>query len=94
MISEHRFLYCIMEKVKKRWLIALIIISILALTNPTDKDLENYLESSELRGSGGRVNYFMIFSVFKVHVNGFYKNPNRIYIGIFKNFICVNKKEE
>jgi hypothetical protein len=83
-----------MNKYKKSWIIAGIIIAILALTNPTNSDFKSYLSVNGFYNThGGRINYFGIFSIFKVNVGYNYTHPNRKYIGVFKNFILINISE-
>ena len=83
-----------MNKPKKVWVIAAIIIVILALTNPTNSDLKNYMSAKGYNGEGGRINYFGIFSIFKANVGYDYVLRDRIYIGIFKNFIQIKAYNE
>lgn|GEM_PF-6650838 len=68
-----------------------LTLAILAITNPTKNDLKDWLRAKGYEESGGRIGYFGIFSTFKVYIGDEYIEPNRIYLGILKNFILVKK---
>lgn len=73
---------------KKLWIkIVLAIIILLALTNPTVKDLK------ESTGKNGlRTGYFLVFSIYTVTPHDIFGNESghsEKYIGIFKNFIEI-----
>ena len=79
-----------MKNLRKVWIILTVIILILALTNPTNADFKNYIPlNSNGESTGGRVNYFGIFSVFKEHITYFSGSEERMYVGVFKNFIRI-----
>jgi hypothetical protein len=83
-----------MNKTKKIWVIIGIIAIILVFTNPTNSDLDSFLTAKQFENnSGGRIAYFGIFSIYKTNIGSEYKYPNRTYLGIFKNFICVHKED-
>lgn len=78
---------------KKNVGIAFIVICIiLIISNPTNSDFKNYLQGNGIdtdhrhRGAlyYGRTMYFGIFSI--------YNAGNETYLGIFKNFIFVQRK--
>lgn len=88
---------------KKVWLVVIGVIALLAITNPTVKDFNDYSA-----GENQRTGYFLIFSLYK-HTSRVYPKSTSIksklhtelnetprvytytseYIGIFKNFILI-----
>ena len=84
-----------MTKIKKPLIVALVIILILAITNPDNKDFSEWERVKGYGGSDynedGRISYFGIFSTYKVKVYERYSSGynNWICLGIFKNFILI-----
>lgn len=81
---------------KKKYLLILIglIATVLIITNPTNADFDNYLHAKGFDKSvpGGRVNYFLFYSVYEVKFKyGSGDSQTRFVrcIGIFKNFITT-----
>jgi hypothetical protein len=67
--------------IKKGWLIAIVILVILTITNPTYKDFCDY----KYADCAKREAYFFIFSIYRC-------GDNR-YIAFAKNFIFLKKVE-
>ena len=86
-------------QLKRKWLITIIIILGLAVTNPTESDFKNYLQAKGFSNrSVGRTGYFLIFSIYEANSLPSIIFPeastsiHQTYIGIFKNFIYIHGK--
>lgn len=78
-------------KFKRMWIAAVSIIAVLAITNPTNSDFENYSKvNNRYTQRTARVGYYGIVSVFRsVRYNEYGGEEGKTYLGIFKNFIRI-----
>lgn len=88
-------------RIKRTYLLIIGISLLLVVTNPTNKDFKHFIEGNNFSNAvGGRVNYFLFFSVYKLDyfeykdANDFKVNPKQITsIGFFKNFISIKERK-
>ncbi len=84
-----------MAKLKKWQIITIVVIALLAFTNPTQKDCDDRF------GKGGhRTAYFLVCSIYEkdiyAPIRDFDEPPidHKKYVGIFKNFIFLEPHRE
>jgi hypothetical protein len=88
-----------MLKTKHKFIISLgLIILILIFTNPSNTDFDRYLHAKGFDSSvhGGRVNYFLVFSIYEVQFNYGENNSKKRHVkclSVFGNFITLIDKE-
>jgi hypothetical protein len=76
--------------IKKKLLIGLALTTLmLTLTNPTQSDFKYFLNAKDIHESGGRTQYYLIFSVYEYTYYSYERKIEVQYLGIFKNFIEI-----
>lgn len=90
---------------RKHFLIfSVVFVLILFLTNPSNKDFDEYLKTKGqtrryysnpygmVEVSYGRTRYFALFSIFEWNETQYQYQRKYVYVGVFKNFILLQTK--
>jgi hypothetical protein len=77
-------------RIKKWNLSGLLVMTILFLTNPSEKSFRNYLNTREVRWSHTKQRADFLF--FSIHRKDEHELDDQTYIGVFDHFILIKRE--